>query len=94
MEPLQDSCRNKNVTEHNAPIYCRTADTDYANEGSSQPHYEPWRELVFLGRFPDEVLLEVGKWVEVCGVWIVKEQKKNGVNEERAIISSCDLYIY
>lgn len=76
MEPLQNSCRNKNVTEHNAPIYCRTVDTDYANEQSVQPHYEPWRELVFLGYFPNEVLLEVGNWAEVYGVWIVKEGKK------------------
>lgn len=65
-----------NVTEHNAPIYCRTVDTDYANERSVQPHYEPWRELVFLGYFPNEVLLEVGNWAEVYGVWIVKEGKK------------------
>lgn len=53
-----------------------TVDTDYANERSVQPHYEPWRELVFLGYFPNEVLLEVGNWAEVYGVWIVKEGKK------------------
>lgn len=38
-------------------------------------------EVVFLGYFPDEVLLEVGKCVEVCGVrlldceggWVLKK---------------------
>lgn len=80
MEPLQNGCRNKNVTEHKAPTYRRAGDTDYANECSMQPHYEPWREVVFLGYFPDEVLLEVGKWVEIRGVLlqrIVKDKKKN-----------------
>lgn len=36
------------------------ADTDYANECSMQSHYEPCREVVSLGYFPDEVSLEVG----------------------------------
>lgn len=78
MEPLQNGCGNKNVIEHKAPTYRRAADTDYANECSMQPHYEPWREVVFLGYFPDEVWLEVGKRVEVHGVLpqgIVKEKK-------------------
>lgn len=66
MEPLQNGCRNKNVTEHKAPTYRRAADTDYANECSMQPNYEPWREVVFLGYFPDEVLLAMGKWVGIC----------------------------
>lgn len=55
MEPLQNGCGNKNVTEHKAATYRRAADTDYANECSAQPHYEPWREVVFLDDFPDEV---------------------------------------
>ncbi len=80
MEPLQNGCRNKNVTEHKAQTYRRAADTDYANECSMLPHYEPWREVVFLGYFPDEVLLEVEKWVEIHGVLlqrVVKKKKKN-----------------
>lgn len=68
MEPSQNGCRNKNVTVHKAPTYRRAADTDYANECSMQPHYEPWREVVFLGYFPDEVLLEVEKWIVVRGM--------------------------
>lgn len=59
IEPLQNGCRNKNVIEHKAPTYRRAADTDYANECSMQSHYELWREVVSLGYFPDEVLLEV-----------------------------------
>jgi len=51
MEPVQNSCRSKNVTQHNAPIYCGAANTAYANEGFTQPHYEPLREVVFLGFF-------------------------------------------
>lgn len=79
MEPLQNGCRNKNVTEHKPPTYRGAADTDYANECSMQPHYERWREVVFLGYFPDEVLLEVGKWAGIRGVLlqrIVKGKKK------------------
>lgn len=88
MEPLQNGSRNKNVTDHKAPTYRGAADTDYANECSMQPHYEPWRDFVFLGYFPDEVLLEVGNWV---GVQIIIKAKKTRVNEVRAFISSCDL---
>lgn len=39
------------------------ADTGYANECSMQSHYEPCREVVSLGYFPDEVSLDVG-----CGL--------------------------
>lgn len=91
MEPLQNACWNKNVTEHKAPTYRRAADTDYANEGSTQPHYEPWREVVFLGYFLDEASLEVGEWVEVHGV-LLQDCKGGGgggvtrVNEDRAIL--------
>lgn len=67
MEPLQNGCRNKNVTGHKAPtqrsgvgVCGGGADTDYANECSMQSHYEPCREVVSLGYFPDEVSLEVG----------------------------------
>lgn len=74
MEPLQNGCRNKNVTRHKAPTYRGAADTDYANECSMQSHYEPCREVVSLGYFPDEVLLEVGS-----GPWCASsEDCKNG----------------
>lgn len=79
MKPLQNGCRSKTVIENKAPAYRRAADTDYANECSMQPHYEPYREVVFLSYFPHEVLLEVGKWVEVHGVplqRIVKDRKR------------------
>lgn len=56
-----NSGRNKNVMEHKAPTCYSAADGDYANECSTEPHYEPRKELVFLGNFTDEVLLEVVK---------------------------------
>lgn len=75
MEPLQNGCRNKNVTGHKAPMQrCGGvvgvqgvgarwrgwgADTGYANECSMQSHYEPCREVFSLGYFPDEASLEV-----------------------------------
>lgn len=94
--PVQNGCRNKNVTEHKAPTYRRAADTDYANECSTQPHYELWREVVFLGYFPDEVLLEVGKWVEVCGAplqRIVKARKNlERAERELSLAHAVDIY--
>lgn len=59
------------------------ADTGYANECSMQSHYEPCREVVSLGYFPDELSLDVG-----CGLvvslqrtaklwWWRKMKKKN-----------------
>lgn len=65
MEPLQNGCRNKNVTGHKAPMqrWGGAADTGYANECSMQSHYEPCREVVSLGYFPDEVSLDVA-----CGL--------------------------
>lgn len=63
MKPLQNCCRSKNVIEHNASIYCRAADTGNANECFMQPHYEPWREVIFLGFLFTEEQLEVGNWV-------------------------------
>lgn len=80
MEPVQNGCGNKNVIEHKAPTYCRNADTDYANECSMQSHYEPWREVVSLGYFPDEVLLEVGS-----GPWCASSEdcKRNGKKKKK-----------
>lgn len=61
MEPLQNGCRNKTVTRHKAPMQrWGAAHTGYANECSMQSHYEPCREAVSLGHFPDEVSLDVG----------------------------------
>lgn len=82
MEPLQNGCRNKNVIGHKAPTHRRAADTRYANEGCVQPHYEPWREVVLLDCFPDEVLLEVGKQVELCGLASLENCKRKGEEKQ------------
>lgn len=48
------------------------ADTGYANECSMQSHYEPCREVVSLGYFPDELSLDVG-----CGWWCLFRGQQN-----------------
>lgn len=76
MEPLQNGCRNKNVIEHKAPKQRWAAGTDYVNECSMQSHYESWREVVSLGDFPDEVLVEVGS-----GPWCASSEDCKGQNK-------------
>lgn len=76
MEPLQNGCKNKNVTEHKVPTQCMAADTDYANECSMQPHYEPEREVVFLRYFPDEQSPEEGKSTVLSTVCLFRGLEK------------------
>lgn len=92
MEPLQNGCRNKNVTRHKAPTYRGAADSGYANECSMQSHYEPCREVVSLGYFPDEVLLEVGSGPWCASSEDCKNGKKKNLKEALSLVH--EIYIY